>query len=102
MAFEIVHERGACNNALSFEMMLFKHIGSLRIEFLHPEEEPPRIGHLEASLEEAIKLRDALTLAIDTLQKERVSQLEDALKRAKNLKGKSLRALVEAFIGRDD
>ena len=108
--YMMVHERNAPNNAFSIEMTLYKHIQKLGIDFFHPkwsqenkvdldgEEFPMRIGKLEADLDSAIQLRDALTAAIDEIQAFRIKELEGALLKAKTLDGERLQHHCEAFV----
>lgn len=105
-----IHEPGAPNNAFSIEVTLYKHIRKMGIDFFHPKwsednkvelhgkEYPMRIGKLEADLDTAIKLRDALTGAIDELQAFRIKELEGAVTKAKTLEGESLQNHCDAFV----
>ena len=57
-----------------------------------------RIGKLEADLDTAIQLRDALSGAIDELQAFRIKELEGAVTKAKTLEGERLQNHCDAFV----
>ena len=110
----LIHERNAPNNAFTIEVSLYKHIQRLGIDFFHPkwseenkidldgEEYPMRIGKLEADLDTAIQLRDALTKAVDELQAFRIKELEGAVTKAKTLEGERLQNHCDAFVAPSD
>jgi hypothetical protein len=112
--YMLVHESNAPSNAFSIKINLYKHTQKLGIDFFHSrwsqentvdlgngEETPMRIGKLEADLESAIQLRNALTASINELQAFRISELESALLKAKTLDGEKLQSHCDAFVDKN-